>query len=773
VALRVLIVDDSDDDAFLLVRRLKRDGIEGEFAHVSNGEMLRAALGKERWDAVVSEDGLADIDALGVLGLVRAHELDVPFLVASRSLNEERLAHLMRAGVHDIVRKESPIRLASALRRELAEAETRRERRNAETALRDSELRYQQLITLSPDAIFVVQDERLRYVNSALVALVGASSADHLIGAGPEIFVHPDDIPRVNERGRRLRDTQAQGDLSQHRYVHATGSVLRVESTAAPISWQGQPATLFFVRDVTERAQQEAALRESEERYRSLVELLPDAVFVLCDDRLVYVNSAMLKLVRAETASDLIGKDVTSILHPEDWAELAERRHRLLVQGVASHFSQRRYRALDGSDVMIETAAAPIAWQGRRALLIVARDITERKKANQALLASEARFRAIAANVPGYIFQRRFDRDGRITYPYISEGLRDILGISAEDITADASVLLDRIHPDDKESVIKEMVAARDESVRYEQVIRTYDAAGGIKYLRCVAKPRRGDDGDEIWDGFVFDITEPMIDAEGRKALEARVRQLEKMESIGVLAGGVAHEFNNALVPIAGITELILRELPEASPIHQDISVVLSNARRAGDLVKKILSFSRMDEAERRPIALDVVIEDTVRLLGTTLPATIEICVEQDETVGCVLANANEMQQVLINLASNAADAMEGQIGTLTIHLARFEARKGAAVGRSALSAGSYAKLSITDTGRGIEPAILDRIFEPFFTTKEVGKGTGLGLSIIHGIVTKHGGTIDVRSTLSVGTTFDLYLPVAAAADTGSSAVAS
>ncbi len=248
---------------------------------------------------------------------------------------------------------------------------------------------------------------------------------------------------------------------------------------------------------------------------------------------------------------------------------------------------------------------------------------------------------------------------------------------------------------------------------------------------------------------------------EDRMALSNQLRQAQKMESLGTLAGGIAHEFNNMLVPMTGLTEMAMRDIPSGSRAGGNLKKVLEVGNRAAQLVKKILSFSRVDDADYVLLDLSENIVEATKLLEMTVPATITVRVEIDSHVGTVKADATQLQQVLINLASNSVHAMGGKVGQLTVHLSRVEIDEAHAARNTDLRAGSYGKLTVSDTGEGMDEETTARVFEPFFTTTEVGQGTGMGLAIIHGIVTAHQGAIQVSSKVGVGTTFDIFLPIA------------
>ncbi len=265
---------------------------------------------------------------------------------------------------------------------------------------------------------------------------------------------------------------------------------------------------------------------------------------------------------------------------------------------------------------------------------------------------------------------------------------------------------------------------------------------------------------DMLFIGVARDITERKVAESRGRRLEQQLRQIQKMESLGAFAAGIAHEFNNMLLPIIGLTELTMERVPEGSCSHENLGRVLQCAKRAGALVDKILSFSRRDDPERKLVDLRHVLEEQMEMFVATVPATIEIYLEICDQAVTVPADKTQLHQVVVNLVSNSVHAMGGKVGALTIGLSLVNFQDPRNCDQLGLAAGAYAKLSVQDTGHGMDKETLDRIFEPFFTTKDVGDGTGMGLAMIHGIITGHGGAVDVSSEPGAGTTFKIYLPL-------------
>jgi signal transduction histidine kinase/CheY-like chemotaxis protein len=246
-----------------------------------------------------------------------------------------------------------------------------------------------------------------------------------------------------------------------------------------------------------------------------------------------------------------------------------------------------------------------------------------------------------------------------------------------------------------------------------------------------------------------------------RKRMEAQLLQAQKMEAIGTLAGGIAHDFNNILGAMVGYTELSLYELPEPHRARRNLEQVLQAGNRARDLVKQILAFSRKSDTDRRLINLVPITKEVLKLLRASLPSTISIRADISKQTGLIKADPTQIHQVLMNLCTNAAHAMEGKGGDLEVRVAPLTLGAETVCAWADLPPGNYVQLIVRDTGHGIDPAIMDRIFEPYFTTKEMDKGTGMGLAVVHGIVTSQKGRIQVRSKVRQGTEFEILFPVA------------
>ncbi|OPY68855.1 MAG: Blue-light-activated protein [Syntrophorhabdaceae bacterium PtaU1.Bin034] len=277
--------------------------------------------------------------------------------------------------------------------------------------------------------------------------------------------------------------------------------------------------------------------------------------------------------------------------------------------------------------------------------------------------------------------------------------------------------------------------------------------SGSTYEVEATVSPVR-DDEDRVTNYVTVgrDVTE-------KKKLERQLRQAQKMEAIGTLAGGIAHDFNNIIAAIIGFAEMAIDDTDENTQIRRFLEQILKSGIRGRDLVKQILSFSRGSDIERRPVQVSLIVKEALKLLRASIPATIEIQQDIDPDSGIVMADATEIHQVVINLVTNAAHAMRSKGGILKVAVCNTAGGVDEGSGPAALGPGRYLRLTVSDTGQGMDKGIMERIFDPFFTTKEKGEGTGLGLSVVHGIVQSHEGVITVRSKPGRGSTFEVYLP--------------
>jgi PAS domain S-box-containing protein len=335
-----------------------------------------------------------------------------------------------------------------------------------------------------------------------------------------------------------------------------------------------------------------------------------------------------------------------------------------------------------------------------------------------------------------------------------SDELYCIFGVTRETYVTSIDNFLRMVHPDDRALVLATREKIKKGVCPDPFEYRIIRPDGSLRHIYRENEFLRNEAGNPFFlTGTCQDITEIRAAQERERELERQLMHSQKLEALGTLAGGVAHDLNNTLVPILALSKLALDELPPNSPVHGDIETIACASERARDLVKKILAFSRKQDLVKQAIDLARVTRDALQMLRASVPATIQI-VDQIVEVPLLFGDAGELHQVIVNLVTNAAQAIGGSVGKITVSLWGAARRQ-----PSQEEAGPAVCLSIADTGCGMDEATIERIFEPFFTTKGVGDGTGLGLSMVHGIVTHHGGTIPVRSKPGEGSEFTLWLP--------------
>ena len=628
-------------------------------------------------------------------------------------------------------------------------------RREAETALRESEMRLSEAQRVGRVGSWELDVESNDlFWSPEMFRLMGIEAHDQPVPLSAFIgVVHPDD------RDQLMRDIAGSIYSDEpyefrFRVVHPDGGVRvlygRGEMRAGADG--GVERFVGIAQDVTEQERTEAALRESESRFRALAEQAPLGIF-MCDLRgeVTYVNPYVAELVGHSIDASL-GDGWRSIVHPDDLPRLNDTftaffnrstRESIRVELRVVH-PERGVRCAVVETVRILTGTGAV--EGYVGVLV---DVTEQRTAEAALRRSEARFRALIENASDVIAV--LDRDG--VTQYISSALEQHVGHSASNLLG--TNVLDRIHPDDVERVrgaLAEVLTAPRHTVRLEY--RYAHVSGAWLTVSSVATNLLDDPavrGIVVNSHDITEITE----------LESQLRQSQKMEAVGQLAGGVAHDFNNMLTAILGFTTLLEMDLPPDSEQHAFLGQIRKAAEHSAGLTRQLLAFSRRQILRPRVVSLNSIVAGMHDMLRRLIGEHIAVSTLLSPTLGEVNVDPGQMEQVILNLAVNARDAMP-KGGTLTIRTETVDVAAGAPRPRgAAVMPGRYAVLSVSDTGVGMDPRVCERIFEPFFTTKQVGVGTGLGLSTVYGIVKQSGGYVFVESEPGEGSTFFVYIPYA------------
>jgi PAS domain S-box-containing protein len=375
----------------------------------------------------------------------------------------------------------------------------------------------------------------------------------------------------------------------------------------------------------------------------------------------------------------------------------------------------------------------------------------ERDRDKSQLKAAEDRYRTLVERLPAITYVAELGSAG--PWHYVSPQIESILGFSPEEWLADSLNWLNQIHPDDQGIAIAAEERFQKTRELFQAEYRMLSRDGRTLWFRDEGVMLNAAGNDAlVMQGVLYDITE-------HKRLEEQLRHSQKLEAVGQLAGGVAHDFNNLLMVIQAHNERLREQLSPEHPAQQDTLQIERSVSRASALTQQLLAFSRRQALQLKPIQLNAVITDVAKMLVRLIPASVQLQIEASAPSDFVKGDAGQIEQVIMNLAVNACDAMEGG-GRFAIETRNIELREGLAAAHAHIPPGKYVILSVSDTGAGMTRDVQAHIFEPFFTTKQPGKGTGLGLSIVYGVVKQTGGWITVRSALERGTTFDIYFPL-------------
>lgn len=628
------------------------------------------------------------------------------------------------------------------------------DRKRIEEHLRESEEKYRTVVEKANEGIVIVQDSCFTYVNPKAADIFDAPAAE-LVGKSFSDFIYPEDRDTVVDRHKQRLAEENVPDSYELRIVSKNNELRWLYLSAKRIQWNGRPATINMFTDITGRKQAEAALRESEAKYRLLVDNSYDLIWTLTADGVTTYVSPSWKRTLGYEPSAVIGDYFQTLVHPDDFAHC----HKQFCSAIRMKKQMRgleyRIRHADGSWRWHAASGTPVSGPDGSFLSFVgiSRDITERKKMVNALRKSEERFRSIVETSNVGIIMMTIE--GKILFA--NRQMARILGCDVHELIG--SSYNDYVAPEDRDDVASNIRLAKNADFEKLRVQRRYICRDGAERWGYVSVGPLAEAGGRYKVVLtIVDVTLFKQMREEKKQLENHLRQAQKMEAIGTLAGGIAHDFNNILASMMGFTEMAALEgRDDVRQKYHDR--VLSACIRAKNLVNQILTFSRRQEQERRPLDIRLILREALSLMRATLPSTIEMTQDIAPDVGMVLADPTQIHQIVMNLCTNAAQAMREKGGVLEIRLSNIEISQSALFRYPDLRAGSYVALSVRDTGYGIDAAIKDKIFDPFFTTKEAREGTGLGLSVVYGIVKSYSGAIDVQSVVGQGTTLTIYLP--------------
>jgi len=730
----VLVVNDEPDVAELMSLQLRKagyrvltafDGQEGFEVALA----LRPAL-------IVSDVSMPRVGGIEMCRLIRANRQlgATPVLLVSAARTDSgSVVEGLKAGADDYL--EAPYDRLHLI----AKVAQLIERGRAEAALRASESEMRALFAGMTDVVLVLDAEG-RYLK------VAPTKPSNLYKPSADLL------------GKTLHETfpkeQADFFLAHVRRAlnegrkHNVEYLLQIEGTEiwfdGCVSPMSHDSVLWIARDITERKHAEEALREGEERYRLLFESNPQPMWVydLETLRFLAVNEAAIRHYGYSRA-EFLAMTVKDIRPPEDVPALMD--NVANVQGGFDEASTWRHLKKDGSRIDVEVTSHELVFAGRRAELVLANDVTERKRVERELRRSEERYRDLVENAHDIIYTQ--DLEGN--YTSINSAVERVTGYTREEALGMNVKHVAAPEYLEKARLMITRKLAGESVMAYEVEIIAKDGRRVRVELNTSLI---------IQDGVVVGIQGIARDVTERKELEEQLRQAQKMEAVGKLAGGVAHDFNNLLTVINGYSDLIAKRLREEDPLRNNVEEIRKAGERAASLTRQLLAFSRKQVLQPKVIDLNEVVRETEQMLRRLIGEDIELRASLGPWLGSVKADPGQMEQVLMNLAVNARDAMP-RGGKLTISTENVYLDEEYAAHHVSVAPGRYVILAVSDTGTGMDEQTRARIFEPFFTTKVAGKGTGLGLSTVYGIVKQSGGYVWVYSEVGRGTTFKIYLP--------------
>lgn len=589
------------------------------------------------------------------------------------------------------------------------------------------------------------------YASGAITRLIGQDAADFARDPSRMLaLVHPDDLPGLLASAKEAFATRRTYDWEGRVRIDGDERVLRVRSEPA-----GDGAAHGIVEDVTDQRRAEAALRASEERYRRLADNAYDVVWTMSPDgRITYVSPAVERM-RGYTPEEAMRQPIHEI-HPPASAAVSlgyfTRLYALLAEGKRPEpfVGELEYHCKDGSTMWAEVQVVPrYGPAGELAeILGVSRDVSARRRAEHALRASEAGL-AEAQRI-AHVGSFRVDlADDTITW---SREMFRIVGLEETGRRLTLGDLLDRLAPPSRAALEAAVARTTATGEPHEVPLELRLPSGEVKHVVAHGEVVRDDAGA------IVEMRGTLADVTLQRRLEARLAEAQRLEAVGRLAGGVAHEFNNLLTTVLATAELLVADTPERDARRADLETILDAGRRAASLTRQLLAFGQRQAL--RPVALDLgrALRELEPLLRRTVGDGVEVRVDVAEGVGCVHVDPAQLEHALVGLARNARAAMRDR-GTLA--LAADVVVVPEADAREGRPAGTYARVRVADTGPGIEAAALPHLFEPFFTTQPFGVGVGLGLATVHGIVAQSEGFIDVESADGRGTAFLVHLPSA------------
>jgi PAS domain S-box-containing protein len=759
--LRILHLEDDPDFVSLVSDMLKEEGLSPEMTSTHSFQDFISAFQNNAFDLILADYSLPNCNGLQALNAVREKDPNTPFVLISGTLGEHAAIECLRCGATDYVFKNKLERLAPTIRRAVKEAEERSHRKRAETELIRREKYFRTLTEHSLDVLTILDATgQFLYNSPSLTTVLGYEPKD-VAGQNAFGLVHAEDLPHVQRAFQRALEHPDQVITTEFRCRRLDGSYCHLEVVGQNrLNDPEITGVVLNSRDITDRKRAEAELREGEKQYRLIFEGSPTPMWVtdLDTGEFLEVNEAAVQHY-GYTREEFLSRTAHEIRPSGETERYVKYLDEVIKKHPETTFGRAglwRHKKKNGEILDVEIKWSRITFRGRPGMLVMANDVTERKRAAEALEKSEASLAAAQgiAHLGSWELELKNLDDVNSNELRWSDETYRIFGFEPHKVTATNDMFFRCVHADDRARVAAALAEALKKSKPYDIEHRILLPNGEERYVREQGEVMADAQGKPVqMRGVVMDITE-------RRQLGEQLRQSQKMEAIGQLAGGVAHDFNNILTVIRGHASLLLVDKSLSTNAARSAQQIAQASERAAGLTRQLLTFSRRQVMQPRRLDLNEVVSNMTMMLGRILGEDIVLQLNYLSQPAYIKADGSMIEQVLLNLVVNARDAMP-KGGQLAIRITTSKADPNYRKYQPESRAEDFICLTVTDTGCGIDPETLRRIFEPFFTTKEVGKGTGLGLATVYGIVNQHQGWIEVDSEVGKGSTFRVFLPTA------------